>query len=458
MSENLTIIKKDDSELQSLRIFLDSLPNSKKVTFYEKREDYLMSALVEEFEKEGLFPVIEMADPETKQKAVANIFGDRENLKSCVFNIIEVENKADEFCNFREIVNAPVHDIVIEKEDINILGLPIFKHFKADAGRYITSGIVIAKDPETKRNNFSFHRMQLKSNNRIGISLHSRGDLWRYFNVCEQRGKDLEVAVVIGTHPAYYIAGASKIPPSQDDYSWAGAYMNETPVVTKAKTVDIFVPAYAEYVIEGRILANTHEDEGPFGEYTGYNTSRSTRNVLEVTCITQRNDAIYQDLVPGFAWEHLLLSQFTKEIILLNKLRQEIPGVKQLCMPKNGCHFHAYLSIKKELEGQAKQAMLLLFGLDLYLKLIIVVDEDIDVFDEEQVIWAVATRMQADKDVFIVPNVTCNRLDPSSHNGLSAKMGIDATKPGDWDAQDIELPDDVRVRAKNMIKNVKIKL
>ena len=152
-------------------------------------------------------------------------------------------------------------------------------------------------------------------------------------------------------------------------------------VVTQAKTVDIFVPAYSEYVIEGRILANTHEDEGPFGEYTGYNTSRSTRNVLEVTCITKRNDAIYQDLVPGFAWEHLLLSQFTKEIILLNKLKQEIPGIQNLCMPKNGCHFHAYLSMKKGLEGQAKQAMLLLFGLDLYLKLIIVVDEDIDVYD-----------------------------------------------------------------------------
>lgn len=293
--------------------------------------------------------------------------------------------------------------------------------------------------------------MQLKGRNRIAISLHSRGDAWRYFNRSEARGEDLEIAVVIGCHPAYYITSASKIPPDQDDYSWAAAYMDSPALTVPAKTVDIPVPAYAEYVLEGRIKANLREDEGPFGEFTGYSTSRSTRNLFELSCITRRHDAIYQDLVPGFAWEHLLLSQFTQEIILLEKLRREIPGVRALSLPKNGCHFHAYLSMAPSARGQARQAMMLLFGLDLYLKLIIVVDEDVDVYREEEVLWACATRMQADKDVFIVPDVICNRLDPSSPDGISAKMGIDATCPPGFEGKRVTLPPGALEKARRLL-------
>lgn len=438
---------------QSLRFFLNGLAPEEHLVIESPREDYLMSAIVEELEKRHEYPVIEIKDPNTGQRSIGNTFANRDILRKVIANVMNAQDKAVEFSDTVKVPDAPVQEEVYAGTQVNLLSMPVYRHFKDDAGRYITSGIVMAKDPDTGRYNFSFHRMMIKGENKIGISLHSRGDLWRYFERSEEMGNDLEVAVVIGTHPAYYLVGATKIPDIYDDYSWAGAYMDEKAEVTSCKTVGLEVPAYAEYILEGKIKTGIREDEGPFGEYTGYSTSRSTRNVLEVSCITKRKDAIYQDLVPGYAWEHLLLSQFTKEIILLNKLKIEIPEVKAINMPKNGCHFHAYVSMKPRMEGQVRQMMMYLFGLDPYLKLIITVSDDVDVYNEEEVMWSLATRMQADRDVFIVPKVLCNRLDPSSQDGMSAKMGIDATKPIGEDALRISLPEDVRIKATGLLDN-----
>lgn len=438
-------------ETQSLRSFLQTLKQEELLQLTGKREDYLLSAVVEQLEGEKRFPVVVFQDTQTGVTSVCNTFADRDILNRSICNVVDVAERAEEFRELDMVQDAPAQEVVCTGGQIDVTALPVFRHFEGDAGRYITSGVVIARDPDTGRCNFSFHRMQVKGKNRIGISLHSRGDLWRYFHMAAQRGTDLEIAVMIGNHPAYYVTGASKIPPAQDDYSWAAAYMGQRAKAAQGKTVDIPVPAFAEYILEGRILADSYEDEGPFGEYTGYSTSRSTRNVFEVTAITHRREPIWQDLVPGFAWEHLLLSQFTKEVILLHKLQKEIPGIKALNMPKNGCHFHAYLSMETQAKGQAKQAMLLLFGLDLYLKLIIVVDEDVDVFNEEEVLWAVATHVQADEDVFVVPHVICNRLDPSSVDGMSAKMGIDATSGPGERAQRVTLPSEIRQRAAELL-------
>lgn len=450
-TDSLQPIAPNGEEHQSLRYFLSLLQPEERLAITARREDYLLSALVERLEQEKRFPVVELTDPDTGSRTICNTFASRERLKRAIHHVVDVEEQAERFRELEFVETAPVQEVVLTGGDVDVMALPVFRHFEGDAGRYITSGIVIARDPENGRCNFSFHRMQLKGKDRIGISLHSRGDLWRYFNSAASRGKDLEVAVVIGAHPTYYITGASKIPPTQDDYSWAAAYMDEPAKVVRGRTVDIPVPAFAEYVLEGKILADASEDEGPFGEYTGYSTSRSTRNVFQVTAVSHRRDPIYQDLVPGFAWEHLLLSQFTKEIILLHKLQKEIPGIKALNMPKNGCHFHAYLSMKPQAKGQARQAAMLLFGLDLYLKLIIVVDDDIDVFNEEEVLWAVATHVQADEDVFVVPRVLCNRLDPSSVDGMSDKMCIDATSAPGEQAQRVTLPAAVKARAAELL-------
>ena len=204
----------------------------------------------------------------------------------------------------------------------------------------------------------------------------------------------------------------------------------------KCRTVDVEVPAEAEIVIEGELLSREHEDEGPYGEYTGYASHRSTRNILRVTAITQRAKPIYLDIISGNSSEHLLLGGMAEEAIVFNRLREMVPGVRALNYPKSGTHFHAYISLKTRAAGEARQALMLLLGLDSYIKLAIAVDDDIDVFNEDEVMWAVATRFQAKSgDMFMVPDVLCNRVDPSADGGVSAKLAMDATVGSNWDAE-----------------------
>ena len=138
--------------------------------------------------------------------------------------------------------------------------------------------------------------------------------------------------------------------------------------------------------------------------------------------------------------DHLLLGRTAKEAHVFGRLKEMVPNLKALNYPKSGTHFHAYLSMRKTAEGQPRHAMMLLLGLDHYVKLVVAVDDDVDVFDDDDVLWAMATRFQADTDLFVVPKVLCNRLDPSSVDGMSAKLAIDATAPLDWDVKRTALP------------------
>jgi 4-hydroxy-3-polyprenylbenzoate decarboxylase len=288
---------------------------------------------------------------------------------------------------------------------------------------------VVAKDPDTGVYNLSYHRMQLQGPNQFGISLHSRGHLWDYFRRAQLKGQDLEVAVIVGCHPAVYLAASSKIGIGEDECALAGALLGEGVEMVHCNTVELLVPASSELVLEGRIKADHFEDEGPFGEYTGYSTSRSTRTVMEVTCVMRREKALFMDLVPGFSCEHLLLGGAAKEAEILYLMKDRFHTVEDVYFPKSGTHFHAYIKMKKTAEGQPRQAMALLTGLDMYLKTIITVDDDIDIHSDEDVLWALATRMQPDERIMILPKLMCNVLDPSSHDGLSSKLLIDATLP-----------------------------
>jgi UbiD family decarboxylase len=299
--------------------------------------------------------------------------------------------------------------------------------------------------------NLSYQRLQLKGPNRFGASLHSRGHIWDHLLRCEARGRNLEVAVVIGVHPAINLAAGAKVAMEVDEFDVAGALLGRPVELVKCKTIDIEVPAEAEFVLEGEILANEHEDEGPYGEYTGYSTYRSTRNVFAVKAITRRQKPIFHDIIPGYSSDHLLLGRSAKEAHVQMRLKEMVPNLVALNFPKSGTHFHAYLSIKKTAEGQARHALMLLLGLDPYLKFVVAVDEDVNVFDEEEVLWALATRFQADADMFMVPQVFCNRLDPSSRDGMSAKLALDATTPLNWDVERAVVPREAAAKAAELL-------
>ncbi|MDX1414695.1 MAG: UbiD family decarboxylase, partial [Candidatus Promineifilaceae bacterium] len=416
--------------MTSLREFLASLPDSHFHTLNDPVDvDHTPTAMVLELEKRGRFPVLHMRQPEGfDMPVVANLFADRERIAKMIlapspaeFNQTWLEGHENALPAVL-VDSGPVQEVVIEGEDVDVRGLPISRHFEQDAGRYIGSGILICKDPDTGVRNLSYQRLQMKGRNRFGASLHSRGHIWDHLLRSAEREQHLEVAVVLGAHPAVHLAAAAKVAMEVDELAIAGGLLKQPVELVKCKTIDVEVPANAEIVLEGEILADTFEDEGPYGEYTGYSTYRSTRNVFVVKAITRRADPIYLDIIPGYSNEHLLLGRVAKEAHVFERLKEVLPTLKALNYPRSGTHFHAYFSFKKTAEGQARHALMLLFGLDSYIKLAVAVDEDIDIFNEEEVLWALATRFQADTDMFVVPKVFCNRLDPSSVDGMSAKL------------------------------------
>ena len=199
--------------------------------------------------------------------------------------------------------------------------------------------------------------------------------------------------------------------------------------MVKAKTVDLLVPAEAEIIIEGKFLPGVREAEGPFGEFPQYYGERGDRHVMEIDLVTQRKDAILHTIVGGGV-EHLLLGGIAREATLLAHLQRIFPNVRDVHLPRGGaCRYHLYVQIAKRQEGEAKNIMLGAFAGHYDIKHVVVVDEDVDIHDPREVEWAVATRFQADRDLVIVPESQGSRLDPSTRNGVGAKMGLDATKP-----------------------------
>ena len=432
--------------MDSLRSFLDALPAEDILHVREPTSlDYRPTALVLELEKQRRFPVVSFDNAEGGVRVICNLFADRGRIARMAgvgqagFNEAWVRAMANRIAPLT-VDGGPVQEVVETGGSVDAGTLPISRHFLQDAGRYVGSGILVCKDPDTGVRNLSFQRMQLKAPNRFGVSLHSRGHIWDHLQRAQARGRNLEVAVVIGAHPAIYLAAGAKVAMDVDEFEIAGALLGRPIELVRCRTIGMEVPASAEYVLEGEILAAELENEGPYGEYTGYSTSRSTRNVFVVKAMTRRAQPIFLDIIPGYSTEHLLLGRSAKEAHVFSRLKEMVPTLKALNFPKSGTHFHCYLSFRKSAEGQARHALMLLFGLDPYIKLAIAVDEDVDVFNEEEVLWALATRFQADTDLFCVPKVFCNRLDPSAVDGLSAKLGLDATAPLDWDVERTTLP------------------
>jgi UbiD family decarboxylase len=444
--------------MPSLAEFLAQLPPDDVRRIEEPVDlDYVPTALVLELERRQQLPVLYLERPRGfDMPVVANLFADRARLARMAGvapgQFAAAWTRAEEHPIPPRLVDGgPVQEVVLTGDRVDAGALPISRHFAQDAGRYIGGGILVCRDPDSGVRNLSYQRLQLKDGTRFGASLHSRGHIWDYLRRAEARDQNLEVAVVIGAHPAVYVAAGARVAMETDEYDLAGGLLGQPLDLVRCRSIDLEVPAEAEIVLEGEILANVREPEGPFGEYTGYATSRSTENVFVVKAITRRQRPLYLDIIPGYSAEHLLLSRCTKEVHVFQQLKAIVPTLKALNYPHSGTHFHAYLSLEKTAEGQARHALLLLFGLDAYVKLAIAVDHDVDVFNEAEVLWAVATRMQADTDAFVVPKVFCNRLDPSSVDGMSAKLGIDATAPLQWDVERTSLPAEAIAAARDLL-------
>jgi len=326
---------------------------------------------------------------------------------------------------------APCQEVV--EPDVDLMQLPVNTHFIEDGGPYVTTGVVVIEDPDLGRN-VSYHRLQRLDRHRFAVRIvEGRGTHIAWSKI----GEDLPVAVCIGNAMPVLLAGAMSPALGVDELSIANA-LGATPVV-KCVSSDLEIPAHCEIVLEGRL---THElvEEGPFVDLTETRDIVRLQPVLEIDCITHRSDAIYQALLPG-GCEHKLLMGLPREPSIFEAVNEVCRCVNVSLTTGGGHWLHAVIQISKQDEADGRRAIAAAFKVHSSLKHVVVVDEGVDLFDPQAVEWAIATRFQADSDLYVLRDQPSSSLDPSAtqvpgEKARTAKMGLDATvKWGSGDKQ-----------------------
>jgi UbiD family decarboxylase len=315
-----------------------------------------------------------------------------------------------------------------KSKDLSIL--PIVTHFEKESGPFITSSIVYVKNPETEKQNLSFHRMMPIDKTHFSIRMVEGRHLHRCFMNAKEHDEDLKIAITVGVHPAISIASAYQAEWGKDEIDIANSLLGEKLTLSKLPFSDLNVPSGAEIVMEGKILRDKTHPEWMVEMLQTYDHHRS-QPVFELENLFFRNNPIYHDVLSGFS-EHRLLMGMPIESKLNRDLKKEFSQTKQISMTNGGCNWlHAVVQIKKRTESDAKKIIKKTFESHRSLKQVTVVDEDIDPNNAEAVEYAMATRFQADTDLIILKKVRGSSLDPSSDQKKlqTAKMGIDATRP-----------------------------
>ena len=327
--------------------------------------------------------------------------------------------------------------------------IPILKTWHKDAGRFITFGLVATRHPETDIKNLGVYRMQIldKTHALMHWQRHKRGA--HHYDIKKDKGDKIEVAIVIGGDPATVFSAVAPVPEGLDKYLFAGIVRKTGIKTVKCKTVDLEVPANAELVLEGYVDPSDIRMEGPFGDHTGYYTPPEPYPTFTLTGIMRREKPIYLTTIVG---KPVLEDAFIGKVIersFLPLIRMFQPEVVDFSMPASGWFQGiAIISIKKRYPGQAKKVMMGLWGLGqlALTKIFIVVDEDVNVHDINDVIWAITTRTDAARDIIIIDNTPTDTLDPASPLlNLGSKLGIDATQKSKEEGYKREIQELVKV-------------
>ncbi len=330
------------------------------------------------------------------------------------------------------VKSAPCQQVVLKNADIDLTRLPNPIYSEGDSAPYISSGAILTRDPESGVGNVGIYRLEIKGPNTICLEAPE----YQHVNVARLRaetlGRGLEIAIAIGADPLIYYASQAKVGYEVDELGIAGGIRGEPIEVTKGVSVDLDIPASSEIVVEGRFIPSKKLMEGPFGEFTGYQTASRPEPVIEVTAITHRQHPIYQAILTGApTTENHVLKTFGYDWSLYEFLKKQFPEVTAATVPTaGGVQYLSVVALDQTHKGQAKKIMLATLASPIRTKLAIIVDSDIDIYDLEKVMWAVSTHSQPGEDVVIIPKVAGSRIDPSSiEPGIVDLMGIDATRP-----------------------------
>ncbi|MFX1518531.1 MAG: UbiD family decarboxylase [Promethearchaeota archaeon] len=390
---------------------------------------YELSALLNKLDNG---PTILFENTDTNQmKIVGNTCASRQSLcmalqkdkKSLHDTIINAMNSPR---TPKKISFSSLQDRMQYAPDLTRLPIPTF--YEKDRGPYLTASLVFAKSPTSGIQNASFHRMLVIDKTHLAIRLVPR-TLYKFHQLAKELKQSLPIAIAIGLHPAVHIGASTPLPYEFDEMSVANTLMNDTLTVVPTPSLQIDVPSHAEIILEGYI----HQEEtieGPFTDITGTYDEKRSQPIVEITNMVFRKDTLFQTILPG-GMEHKLLMGFPKEAKIYEYAKNVVPDVHAVNLSAGGSGWlHAIISLTKQKQGDAKNAIFAAFAAHPSLKICTVVDEDIDVYDINDVEWAICTRVQADEDIFILPKCRGSSLDPSGDQQalLTTKMGVDATR------------------------------
>jgi len=323
---------------------------------------------------------------------------------------------------------GPANEVIEAHPDL--ARLPIPHHAEKDGGRYLTSSVAVAKDPDTGVRNLSIHRMMMTGERRFTLLLEELGHVMDYFRRAEARGQPLEMTINNGVDLGAHMGAASPAaaaPIEMDEVGIASQILGEPVQLIRSQTVGVEAFANAQFVIEGRILPNVRELEGPYAEVTGYYASPEERWVFEVTAITRRRKPVFHTILSGLEVRHAYAS--VAEAGVFERIRAAVPDVTAVHFSDGSVPYDLVVQLDKKTNDAPAAAIAAAFDSLAFLKTVTVVDTDVDVFAMADVEWAVATRCRFERDFTLIPDAIGHRLNPMVENDKWTRLGIDATVP-----------------------------
>ncbi|NLX90458.1 MAG: UbiD family decarboxylase [Firmicutes bacterium] len=434
---------------KDLRYFLEKVKNELpddyiEVTRSVDPNNFDITAILEHLTKQNKFPLVLFKNPknlkgeDTEIPVVSNVFAKRERCALALDWPVDQSNLplSLEYARLeREIIppveigkeQAPVKEIILRGPEADPAILPGVRHYEMDLSPVFTMTLIM-KDPDTGIYDITFAKTFYKGSQRMGASIHTP-HLERIVNKYKERNEPAPVVQVLGHHPAFYLGSLALSPYDADDYASVGSFLREPLRLVESETwgKDFLVPADAEIIIEGEVLPGEKEIVDPFGEVTRHYQAQCIRQAVNVTAITRRKNAIMQDIFSGHEG-HWNLGALPKEGSVFNAVNSRYGNVKAVHLPHSGIgRLACYISIDKKREGDAKIAGLAALLESWTFQVVVVVDDDIDVFNEKEVVWAILTMVDPKRDITMVENVHTVFTTAMGHN----KMIIDATKPLD---------------------------
>ncbi|MDB5410838.1 MAG: UbiD family decarboxylase [Rhodospirillales bacterium] len=428
-----------DTEKFRLRRFIELLVQQGECKIHEAPIDLVDVAAVLDSSPQAVW--FRAVGPE-RAELVGNVMGSRQRLALALgtdaagFPKVLRDRLTQPFAPVEvRSSEAPVHDIVVTGDEADFTTLPVHLQHGLDGAPYISASIDFARDPATGWTNLGCRRMMLRGPQTAGIDLNAPSDLRALYQKAIAKGEKLPVAFTVGSHPSDFIAAVA-VTPAMDELAVIGALRSAAVPIVKCITVDGYVPADAEIVLEGYLdPRGLVEPEGPYGEYLGYYGAVKKNPVFHLTAITRRRDALFQTVTIGgkriAGTDTAQLGSAKTEAAVWSVLQQAIrEPVAVCCTASSGGMYNVRVSLRQRYPGESRNAIAAVFCSTADVKHVFVVDEDVDVFSDEQIDWALATRFQADRDFVSASGFRAVPIDPSlAGSRTGAKAGFDCTKP-----------------------------